>query len=58
MEVNGGMRENMQEIIGTGVTLLILAGIVAMAVHSMIRDKRAGKSCGCGGDCGHCKGCH
>lgn len=48
----------MQEILGTGVTLLILAGIVFMAVRSMVRDRKSGKSCGCGGDCGHCKGCH
>lgn len=51
-------RGNMAEIIGTGVTLLILAGIVLLAVRSMIRDRKAGKSCGCGGDCGRCKGCH
>lgn len=53
-----GREGHMQEIIGTGVTLLILAGIVAVAVRSMIRDKKAGKSCGCGGDCSRCKGCH
>ena len=25
----------------------------------MIKDEREGKgACACGGDCGHCKGCH
>lgn len=47
----------MQEVIGTGATLLILIVVVAAVIRSMIRDKRAGKS-SCGGDCRHCKGCH
>lgn len=43
---------------GTVVVLLILAGCVALIVRSMVRDKKAGKSLQCGGDCSKCKGCH
>ncbi|MBD5501653.1 MAG: FeoB-associated Cys-rich membrane protein [Lachnospiraceae bacterium] len=44
---------------GTIVVGLIVLGITALAVRSMIRDKKAGKSLQCGGDCSHCKGhCH
>ena len=33
--------------------LLLVAGVVALAVISMVRDKKAGKSsCGC--NCAHC----
>jgi hypothetical protein len=39
-----------------GVVVLILIGC---AVRSIIRDKKAGKSVQCGGDCKHCGGhCH
>ena len=41
---------------GTILVVLILAGIVGMAVRSMIRDKKAGKSFQCGGDCKFCGG--
>ena len=38
---------------------VVLAGIVALIVRSMIRDKKSGKSLQCGGDCGKCGGrCH
>ena len=42
---------------------LIVGGIVflvvALAVGSMIRDKKNGKSIQCGNDCKHCGGnCH
>lgn len=44
---------------GTAVVLLIVAGAVVLAVRSMIKDKKAGKSLQCGGDCKRCGGgCH
>ena len=43
---------------GTGLVLLGLAVIVALIIRSMIKDKKAGKSLQCGGDCSKCKGCH
>ncbi|MCM1388693.1 MAG: FeoB-associated Cys-rich membrane protein [Bacillus sp. (in: Bacteria)] len=45
--------------VGTLVTLAIVAAAVGLAVRSMIRDKKNGKSLQCGGDCSHCGGhCH
>lgn len=44
----------------TIVIALVLAGIVALVVRKMIRDKRAGKGC-CSGGCTGCAGaanCH
>lgn len=41
---------------GTVVVGVILVGIVALIVRSMIKDKKAGKSLQCGGDCSHCGG--
>jgi hypothetical protein len=38
---------------GTVIVLLILAAIVALIIRSMVRDKKAGKSIQCGGDCKH-----
>ena len=44
---------------GTVVVGIIVAGVVALAVRSMVRDKKNGKSLQCGGDCGKCGGhCH
>lgn len=44
---------------GTLVVGLIVAGAAALIIRSMIKDKKAGKSCHCGGNCGGCKGsCH
>ncbi|MDE6956586.1 MAG: FeoB-associated Cys-rich membrane protein [Lachnospiraceae bacterium] len=40
---------------GTIIVLLILAGAVGLVLRKMIKDKKAGKSIHCGGDCGHCK---
>lgn len=38
---------------------VVLAGIVALIIRSMIRDKKSGKSLQCGGDCRKCGGhCH
>ena len=40
---------------GTMIVLLLLAGGVGL----VIKDKKAGKSLHCGGDCKHCGGhCH
>ena len=41
---------------GTLVVLVVLAGIVAAVLRTMIRDKKAGKSIQCGGNCTACKG--
>lgn len=44
---------------GTFIVGAIVLGIVAVAVYSMVRDKKNGKSIQCGGDCSHCGGhCH
>mgnify|MGYP000259531827 FL=1 len=41
---------------GTVVVLAILAGVVALIVRKMIKDKKNGKSIQCGGDSSHCGG--
>ncbi|MCH5274884.1 MAG: FeoB-associated Cys-rich membrane protein [Lachnospiraceae bacterium] len=41
---------------GTAVVLVVLIGIVALVIKSMIRDKKNGKSLQCGGDCKGCGG--
>ncbi len=43
---------------GTAVVLVIVIAAAALAVRSMIKDKKNGKSIQCGGDCRHCGGCH
>ena len=44
---------------GTLITGLLLAGAVALAIRSMVRDKKRGNSLQCGADCSHCSGhCH
>lgn len=44
---------------GTALVLLILAVVVGIIIRSMVKDKKAGKSLHCGGDCKHCGGgCH
>lgn len=44
---------------GTIITLAVIAAMVGLAVRSMVRDKKNGKSLQCGGDCSHCGGhCH
>lgn len=40
-------------------TIIVAAGlvcIVALVIRSMIRDKKAGKSLQCGGNCKNCGG--
>lgn len=54
MPQSGGMETCM----GTAVVLLVVAGIAGLAIRSMIKDKKAGKSLQCGGDCSKCHGCH
>lgn len=49
----------MDTIIGTGVTLVVLGVIIGLIIKSMVKDKKAGKSLRCGGDCRNCGGhCH
>lgn len=44
---------------GTMIVLLLLAGGVGLVIRSMTKDKKAGKSLHCGGECKHCGGhCH
>jgi hypothetical protein len=45
-------------IMGTllvGAILLVIAGL---ALRSVIKSKKSGKSVSCGCDCGNCRGCH
>jgi len=44
---------------GTFIIGIIVLVLVGLAVRSMIKDKKSGKSIQCGGDCKHCGGnCH
>ncbi len=44
---------------GTFVVGVILCALIGLAVRSMVRDKKNGKSLQCGDDCKHCGGhCH
>jgi len=44
---------------GTFIIGIVVLSIVAIAVRSMIKDKKNGKSIQCGGDCKSCGGhCH
>lgn len=44
---------------GTFIAGIVLLIVVALAIRSMVRDKKAGKSLQCGGDCKNCGGhCH
>lgn len=44
---------------GTVLVASVLILTVALAVRSMVKDKKNGKSLQCGGDCKHCGGhCH
>lgn len=44
---------------GTIIAGMIVVGLVALAVRSMVKDKKNGKPLHCGGDCKHCGGhCH
>lgn len=49
----------MESVVGTAVVAIVVVILVALAVRSMIKDKKNGKSIQCGGDCKHCGGrCH
>lgn len=49
----------MESVIGTAVVAIVVVLLVALAVRSMIKDKKNGKSIQCGGDCKNCGGhCH
>lgn len=43
---------------GTAFVGGIVILLVVLAVRSMIKDKKSGKSLQCGGDCSQCRGCH
>lgn len=44
---------------GTVITSVIVLAIVGLAIRSMVRDKKNGKSLQCGCDCKNCGGhCH
>lgn len=44
---------------GTIIIGAALAGIIALVIRSMVRDKKNGKSLQCGGNCKNCGGhCH
>lgn len=44
---------------GTIIVLIVLAIIIDLIIRSMVKDKKAGKSLQCGGDCSKCGGhCH
>jgi hypothetical protein len=40
------------------ILLTVLAGAVILAILSIRRNKKNGRSCSCGGDCSRCAGCH
>lgn len=42
---------------GTLIVLLLVAVAAVLAIRQMIKDKKAGKSLSCGGDCSRCAGC-
>ena len=42
------------QLMGTIIVGAVLLLVVGLAVRSMIRDKKAGKSLQCGGDCKNC----
>lgn len=44
---------------GTIIVGIIVLAVVAIVIRSMYKDKKAGKSLHCGGDCKNCGGhCH
>lgn len=42
---------------GTVIVLAMVAAAAALAIRSMIKNKKAGRSIQCGGDCSRCGGC-
>lgn len=44
---------------GTFITGVIVLALVVLAIRSMVKSKKNGKSLHCGGDCSRCGGhCH
>lgn len=49
----------MSPIIGTIIALSAVGAACFLAIRSMVKDKKDGKSLSCGCDCKHCSGaCH
>ena len=49
----------MEGVLGTTIVLVIVLILVGLAIASMIRDKKNGRSLSCGADCSRCGGaCH
>lgn len=46
----------MGSILGTLFVGMLLLAVIALIIFSMVKDKKAGKSIQCGGDCSHCGG--
>ncbi len=46
----------MGSILGTLFVGILLLAFVGLIIFSMVKDKKAGKSIQCGGDCSHCGG--
>lgn len=42
---------------GTAIVVIALVVVALLAVRSICKDKKSGRS-SCGGDCRKCKGCH
>ena len=40
------------------IGLLVLAVFAAIVARGVYNKKHGRSGCSCGGDCGHCKGCH
>lgn len=58
MKRNSMGRQEVDDM-GTVIVLLILAGVIGLAIRSMVKDRKAGKSLQCGQNCSHCGGhCH
>ncbi|MBR2527122.1 MAG: FeoB-associated Cys-rich membrane protein [Blautia sp.] len=48
----------MKAIIGNGITILLIAGLLALAIRELWKShKSGGCSCGCGGCPGSCSAC-
>ena len=41
---------------GTVIVGVVVVGVVGLIVRSIVKDKKAGKSLQCGGDCKQCGG--
>lgn len=48
----------MPPVVGSAIAFFIVAAVCFFAIRSMVRDKKAGKSLQCGGNCKKCNGCH